>query len=420
MRAILFFALIAVSACANSRSGDVTLRFWALGREGEVVQELIPEFERRNPGVRVKVQQVPWTAAHEKLLTAHVGNAAPDVAQIGNTWIPEFVALRALAPLDPFIAVSSVVKPGDFFAGIWDTNVMAGSVYGIPWYVDTRVVFYRSDILARAGYASFPSTWEEWRDAMRRIKKQVGPDRYAILIPTDEWPQPVLLGLQNGAPLLRDNGQFGGFRDPRFRAAFDFYIGLYREGLAPPVAGTQVANLYDEFANGLFAMYITGPWNISEFRRRLPRSMNGKWDTAPMPGPLPGVPGVSLAGGSSLVVFDAAPNKALAWRLVEFLSEPAQQVRFYRLTSDLPARRSAWRSAGLARNRHTRAFYEQLQHTVPTPKVPEWEQIATRVQEGVEEAVSGKVTVDDVLANLDGDVDRMLQKRRWMMARQAP
>ena len=54
--------------------------FWALGREGEVVAELLPEFERAHPGIRVEVQQIPWTAAHEKLLTAFVGDATPDLA----------------------------------------------------------------------------------------------------------------------------------------------------------------------------------------------------------------------------------------------------------------------------------------------------------------------------------------------------
>src|SRR5215207_9206354 len=91
-------AALLVTGCQRADASDVvTLRFWAFGREGEVVQELMRDFERQNPGIRVHVQQIPWTAAHEKLLTAYVGDATPDVAQLGNTWIPEFVALNALA-----------------------------------------------------------------------------------------------------------------------------------------------------------------------------------------------------------------------------------------------------------------------------------------------------------------------------------
>src|SRR5262249_18273361 len=92
----------ALGGCGTHESG-VTIRFWAMGREGEVVQELVHDFERENPGVHVEVQQIPWTAAHEKLLTAHVGGSTPDLGQLGNTWIPEFTALHALHPLDRFL-----------------------------------------------------------------------------------------------------------------------------------------------------------------------------------------------------------------------------------------------------------------------------------------------------------------------------
>jgi multiple sugar transport system substrate-binding protein len=70
-----------------------------------------------------------------------VGDATPDIAMLGNTWVPEFVALDALEPLDERVAASSIVDRSDFFAGIWNTNVVDDITYGIPWYVDTRVLF---------------------------------------------------------------------------------------------------------------------------------------------------------------------------------------------------------------------------------------------------------------------------------------
>lgn len=66
-------ALCPLVGCAPSEPGE-TVHFWAMGREGEVVRQLVPEFEQRNPGVTVKVQQIPWSAAHEKLLTAYCRN----------------------------------------------------------------------------------------------------------------------------------------------------------------------------------------------------------------------------------------------------------------------------------------------------------------------------------------------------------
>jgi multiple sugar transport system substrate-binding protein len=397
--------LVLALGCGHGDDG-VALRVWGLGREGEVLRQLLPEFERQHPDIHVRVQQIPWTAAHEKLLTAFVGDATPDLAQIGNTWIPEFVALGALAPLD-----SSLVDARDYFPGIWRTNILGGQLYGIPWYVDTRVIFYRSDLLARAGYKTFPTLWTDWRQAMTRV---TSPGHSAILLALNEWAGPIVLGMGARAPFLTPDGLHADFDEPRFRRAFAFYVDLFRSGLAPPVNNSQVANRYQSFANGEFAMLLSGPWDIGEMERRLPPEIHGQWMTAPMPAPDPPPPGLSLAGGSSLCVFRRSKNQAAARTLIAYLSRPAVQVRFYTLTGDLPPRESAWTDRALDTNRYAAAFRTQLHFVVPTPPVPEWEQIVTDVAEYAEETVRGAMTEDAALAALDRDVDRMLEKRRWM------
>jgi multiple sugar transport system substrate-binding protein len=229
----------------------------------------------------------------------------------------------------------------------------------------------------------------------------------------------VIFGLQAGAPLLADGGRRGAFRDPKFRRAMAFYLDLYSSGLAPALDLQSVANLYQQLAEGYFAMVITGPWNLGEFRNRLPPEMQDRWATAPLPPPEAGMPypGASLAGGSSLVLFRQSRSPEAAWKWLEYLSEPATQARFYELSGDLPARPSAWKLSGLAADPRAAPFLLQLQSVAPTPKVPEWEQIATRVAEAAEQAMRGGRDLDAVLADLDRDVDRMLEKRRWMLDR---
>src|SRR5437588_11833375 len=102
-------AVLCAAACA--REDARVLHFWAMGREGEVATELLSAFERENPGLRVRVEQLPFTAAHEKLLTAYAGDATPDIAQMGNTWLPEFVALDAIVPLDDRLRASPQLDP---------------------------------------------------------------------------------------------------------------------------------------------------------------------------------------------------------------------------------------------------------------------------------------------------------------------
>lgn len=420
VRAAVLLALIVrcVAGCGEAQD-KTTLTFWAMGREGEVVQEMIRDFEKVNADIHVDVQQIPWSAAHEKVLTAFVGRTTPDVAQLGNTWIAEFVALEALAFLDDRIDGSTVVSAEDHFPGIWQTNVLDGVVYGVPWYVDTRVMFYRRDLLTRAGHDRPPTTWAQWRASMADVQDlAVDPAQYGVILPLNEWTQPAILGLQAGSPLLVENATRGVFAEAPFRRAFDFYLGLFADGLAPPITNNEIANVYQEFARGTFAFFITGPWNIGEFKRRLPAELQDAWATAPLPGPDEGEPGVSLAGGASLVVFRDTEHADAAWRLIEFLSHPEQQARFFRLTGDLPAHKAAWHEAGIVNDPHARAFWDQLQHVKSTPMLPEWEQIAVRLWERTETVIRGATSPEEALMALDADVERILEKRRWLLARQ--
>jgi multiple sugar transport system substrate-binding protein len=184
------------------------------------------------------------------------------------------------------------------------------------------------------------------------------------------------------------------------------------------VGSAQIANVWNEFGRGYFAFYISGPWNIGEFKRRLPPERQGDWMTAPLPGP--DGPGASTAGGSSLVIFRSSPHAEAAWRLIEYLSEPANQLRFHDLTGNLPPRRAAWRDQQLADDIHARAFREQLERVRPVPRIPEWERIADAMQMTAEEVVLGGANIDDAVHALDRRVDAILEKRRWMLARNPP
>ncbi len=405
------FALL-LGACSSSRSEPETIRFWAMGREGEIIAQLLPEFERANPGIRVEVQQVPWSAAHEKLLTAFAADALPDLCQLGNTWVPELDALDALAELDSRVADSRVVDPRDYFPGIWDTNVVSGRLRGIPWYVDTRVLFYRSDLLAKAGFDKAPRTWGEWEQALAAVKKVAGP--YAILLPLNEFEPLLAMGLQQRELLLIGDGRRGNFSSPDFRRALDFYAQMFRKGWAPAMSDAAISNVWTEFGRGYFSFYISGPWNIEEFKRRLPPERQRDWMTAPLPGP--DGPGASTAGGSSLVIFRSSRHARAAWRLIEYLSQPAVQVRFHALSGNLPPRRTPWTDPHLARDVYARAFRDQLERARPAPKIPEWKRIVSEMQLTAEQVVAGGADIAQATSALDRRVDAILEKRRWMLA----
>jgi ABC-type glycerol-3-phosphate transport system substrate-binding protein len=138
----------------------------------------------------------------------------------------ELVTVGAIVPLD-----ESLVPRADYFPGIWDTNVVDGTLYGIPWYVDTRVLFYRTDMIPTP-----PRTWSEWIEIMTRLKAaSKDPDFYPLVMPTNEWPQPVIMALNRGARLVDERGH-ALFDEPVFIEGFTFYVDLFRRGLVPTVS----------------------------------------------------------------------------------------------------------------------------------------------------------------------------------------
>lgn len=412
--AVLLCILLVLTACRPA-DDRMTIRFWAMGREAEVVGALIPQFEREHPGLRIELQQIPWTAAHEKLLTAYAADALPDICQLGNTWVPEFAELNALEPLQRYIDGSAIVEQQDYFEGIWDTNVVDGRVYGVPWYVDTRLMFYRKDLLAAAGYEQPPQTWAEWNAAMAAIKRQRGKDRYAILLPLNEFEQLLSLALQQQDPLLLDGRS--NFDSAGFRKALGFYARIFEQDLAPPMSETQISNVWDEFFNGMFVFYVSGPWNIREFRKRAPPHLKDAWGTAPLPGP-DGL-GAGIAGGTSLVLFRNSPRKNAAWAFIEFLSRPEIQEQFHAEIGDLPPRRTTWERPALRNDPYAAAFRDQLERVKPTPKVLEWERIVQEIRLTSERVVRGGQSQDTAVRALDASVDALLEKRRWVEAQRA-
>jgi len=241
--------LMTVLSCNKEEGNVTTIKFWAMGSEAEVVTKLIPEFEKENPGIKVLVQQMPWTAAQEKLITAVASDNTPDLCQLGNTWIPQFSSLKALTSLNEWINKSASIRKENYFEGIWETNVIDDKVYGIPWYTDTRLMFYRKDVFEKAGYNHPPKTWEELLDLSRKIKALYkGEDKYAIYLPTNEWAPFVIFGLQAGSDLLKDKGTKGNFSGKEFKEAFSFLVNFHKEKLAP-IGISQVTNVYQAFSD---------------------------------------------------------------------------------------------------------------------------------------------------------------------------
>lgn len=392
------------------------LTFWAMGAEGEQVGSVLEAFRREYPEVKLKVQGIPWGAAHDKLLTAFAGGVTPDVCQLGTTWVSELASLGALAPLGADIARDPSLDPALFFPGAWANNVIKGEVHAIPWYVDTRVLFYRSDRLKAAGFAGPPDTWEAFLTQAKALATLAGPGKAGAFLPANPGgdPVPLYMAWQAGADLIDPQTLTGRASQPAFAQAVSFYVRCFKEGAAPREAG-GLTNFYQAFAAGDVSMFISGPWNVGALREKVPE-LTGKWAVSPLPALQAGGPRTSIAGGSALAIFAASQHKADAWKLVSFLARPGVQAAFHGLTGDLPARQDAWGGPAL-QDPVAQVFKTQMLDARPVASVPEWELLATKLGSWVERAVYEQVTVEAAMKGLDADIDHALEKSRWLATR---
>lgn len=393
-----------LAAACTPRVTPHALSFWAMSYEGDYSPLLMPGFTQAT-GVSVEVQSVPWTAAHEKLLTAHAGGALPDVLMLPAGWVGEFAMVGAIAP------VPSPALLADLVPGARAATRIGGRDYAVPWSAAPQVQFFRRDLLAAAGYAGPPEDWAAWR-AMGRALKRLRPDDFVFLMLLN-WPGALISMLaQTGAAPLRENGTRGNFRTPEAREAFAFYASLFADSLAPRALSTEVQDPLAAFAQGFFAVWPSGPTLLLDLSRRSAEIAPARWGTARLAGPRG--PGPAWGIAACLCVSARTERPAEAWALVRHLTGAESELRFQRLIGNLPARASAWSAPQLAAP-VLAPFAAQMAEPAPIPQVVEWERIQTEVQLVAERLVRGLVTLDEALAACDTRTDQILARRRALV-----
>lgn len=398
MRKILLITLLIVFVISSFATTKITV--WAMGEEAKSLVKLAELFEKENPEFEVNIQAIPWSSAYDKILTGIAGRQVPDVAQMGTTWMAPFGSMGAFEDLSKYIEKSSIVKPENFFNGAWETGIVNEKVYGIPWYVDTRVLYYRTDLLKKVGYEHAPQTWDELYDAAKKLAQQ---GKYGITLyqPQDNYQILLPFVWQNGGDILDENGNII-VNSPEFIEAFEFYARFFLEKLAPIGGG---GNLFQDFASGDTPMFFSGPWMVSLIRKQLPQ-IEGKWNVALMPKQKTRT---SFLGGSNLVIFKDAKHKEAAWKFIEFLSRPDIQVEWYKIVNALPAVQKAWENETLQKDPMIALFGMQLKDAKAPVNRPEFQEISVAIDRRVEEAIYSKKAPKEAVEDLAKDIKRILK-----------
>ena len=379
-------------------SGD--LEVWAMGAEGEALPDLVAEFQEANPDITVNVTPVPWDSAHDKFVNSITAGTTPDVAMVGTTWMGEFAGMDALDPTPGSIDTSK------FFEGAQETTVVDGTSYGVPWYVETRMVYYRTDIAEEAGQSEVPTDQAGFKEMAAAMKEQGGADWGISLQPgqTGSWQTVIPFAWSSGAEIATEDGYT--FDTPEMVAAVDYYGSFFADEIAnpnPPEGQTEA-----DFVSGAVPMFISGPWMMSiveDFAANEGDDAFGdKYDVAPIPAG-EGGESSSFIGGSNLAVFSNTESRDAAWALVDWLTQPETQVKWYDMTSALPSVQSAWDDEALTADDKLAKFGEALQTAQAPPSFPSWEQVAEAFDGEIEKVAKQGLSGEEAMKAAQSQAD---------------
>ncbi len=407
--AALVVAGLALTACGRDEAGGDggpgqgeavsadeakgTIEVWAMGAEGEILGDFVKAFEEENPDATVKVTAVPWDAAHSKIQNAITSGETPDVSLIGTTWMGEFAEAGGLdaTPED-------LVDENDFFEGAWGSTVVGDTSYGVPWYVETRVLYYRTDLAEKAGWSEAPQTWDDLSQFASDMESKAGAEFGLNLQPgqTGSWQSVLPFAWSNGAEVTNDEGTEYTIDSPEMVEALEYYKSFFDEGYAP-TRTLDEGELETGFADGKFGAFISGPWHTGLVEDA--GVTKDQYAVAPLPGK-DSAPGTSFVGGGNLAVFKDSDNRDSAWKFVQWMTEPQVQQDFYDAVGSLPSVREAWESGKLADDEQLQVFGQQLDSAEAPPSVPTWEQVAAQIDSEVEKAVKGARPVDEAVSTM--------------------
>ncbi|GAA5025698.1 sugar ABC transporter substrate-binding protein [Microbacterium fluvii] len=378
-------------AAIDDSPAEGTIDIWAMGNEGEVLDELAAQFEEQNPDATVNVTAVPWDGAHDRIATAIAGGQTPDVTMLGTTWVGEFASTGAFEPTP-----EGVVDPSAFFEGSQGTTEVDGVSYGVPWYVDTRVLYYRTDMAEKAGLEA-PETWDDLT-AFAQAMVDEGAGSGLSLPPGGLDSSLYLLPFvwQAGGDVLTDDGSDFAFDTDAWKTALEYYNSFFTDGLSENVR-LETGEIEQKFIDGDVAAFYSGPFHVSLLKEQGGADFEDDFAVAMVPGDQSRT---SFTGGGNLAVFDDADNRDAAWKFVRWLSQPETQVQWYGISTDLPSVQSAFDDPVFADDPYTSVFGEQLADAKAPPAIPTWAQISAVIDQEIEQVTRGDKSVDDALASI--------------------
>jgi putative chitobiose transport system substrate-binding protein len=380
------------------------VQFWTMQLQPKFTDyfnNAIANFEREQPNVKIKWVDVPWNAMQSKIQAAIAAKQAPDVVNLNPDFANQLAARNALLELD------SQLKQGEgkqYLPSIWQANGLKGKSFGFPWYLTTNVTIYNQDLLKQAGVLKPPVSYQELALAAKQIKEKTG--KYALFttfVPEDS--NDVLESLvQMGVQLVDKQGK-AAFNNATGKAAFSYWVDLYKQGLLPKEVTQGHQHGIQLYQAGETAMLSAGAPFIDSIAKNAPQ-------IAKVSAIAPQISGQTNKKGvavMNLVIPKTTKQPDAAVKFALFITNAANQLAFAQASDTLPSQVEAVNNykQKLAEIKDNNPISqgklisaEQLsQAEVLIPPMPDLNLLKKAVYENLQAAMLDRKTVDTALTD---------------------
>lgn len=358
------------------------------------VNSILRPFLAKNPTIEVEVVALDWGSAWQKITTAATSKDAPDICQLGTTWVGSIASMGAMQDLSA--NVQTIGGKDVYVPSAWATSGIVGSgeVIAVPWFVDVRALYYRTDVFKKLGLsANNLKTWADFESTLAKIKKAnlvidnkniaplgiTGKNDWNVIHNIAPW-----IWAAGGDFLSKDN-KTSALNTPQSVKGFAYYIDLVRKGYVPMQCLEQNSyQISTDFNNGFYAVYFDGPYALKGLTT--PPERGGSSGTLVAKNfaiaPYPAGPStrVTFCGGSNLAIFKSSKNQEAAWKVIEYLTtDEKAQIAYAQLTGFLPAKKAAFNNPYFSSDPFRKVFSDSVRFSRAYPCIAAWGPIETVV-----------------------------------------
>jgi multiple sugar transport system substrate-binding protein len=408
-------ALLGSTACGGGGGGSGNLVF-AMGTDTSgTLPGLIDKFNKQSKDFKVTYQEMPTAsdAYFDKLRTQfQAGGGNIDVLGADVIWPAQFAANGWLLDVTDRFPKS---KQSQFLSGPINSLMYDGKIYGVPWFTDAGLLYYRADLLEKSGYSDPPKTWDELQEMAVKVAKDQRIDN-GFVFQGDQYEGGVCNGLEyiwtNGGDVLDPSDPNKVVIDsPEAAAGLAIEQGIVEDGVAPQAVATYTETETDPAFLGNKAVFARNwPYMYAlAGTKDYPDVKPEQIGVAPVP-VTPGNGLVSTLGGWNMLINAQTDMPDEAWEFVSWMtSEQAQRLRAID-ASLLPTRPALYKDKEIRETIPVIVEGEAaLKNARSRPVSPYYSDMSLEMQEQFNGVVKGDTSPEDAVASLQDSLTQIVE-----------